>query len=93
VTVGREQGYESVSLRAGAYAVADWLQGNPKKVRFGMVEMLWAGELTSAWRDSFFQNYLDTFEAGNHYLAVLPYLGEEAARNELTMQPASRAQP
>jgi AcrR family transcriptional regulator len=126
------------SLRAGAYAVAGWLQENPKKVRFGMVEMLWAGELTSAWRDSFFQNYLDMFEAGKEvakdpdsipaftaegiigsitgmlarrlqqpggigdprqfipelmYLAVLPYLGEEAARNELTMQPASRAQP
>jgi AcrR family transcriptional regulator len=120
------------SLRAGAYAVAGWLQENPKKVRFGMVEMLWAGELTSAWRDSFFQNYLDMFEAGKAvakdpdsipeftaegiigsitgmlarrlqqssgigdpqqfipelmYLAVRPYLGEEAARRELTMPP------
>jgi AcrR family transcriptional regulator len=117
------------SLRAGAYAKARWMIENPKWVRFGMVEMLWAGELTKAIRDSFFRHYsslidggrvvakdresipeftaeatigsitemiarrLQRGEAGDPrafipelmYLAVLPYLGEEAARRELTM--------
>jgi AcrR family transcriptional regulator len=32
------------SLRAAAYAHAGWISENPKKVRFGMLEMLWASE-------------------------------------------------
>src|SRR5262249_47160269 len=27
------------SLRAGAYAAADWISANPKKTRFGMIEV------------------------------------------------------
>jgi AcrR family transcriptional regulator len=117
------------SLRAAAYAQADWILENPKRVRFGMVEMLWAGELTKAIRDSTFRHYSAMVDGGRAvakdpasipaftaegtigsitqmfakrlqrgpavdpyefipdmmYLAVLPYLGEEAARRELTM--------
>jgi AcrR family transcriptional regulator len=117
------------SLRAAAYALARWMDRNPKGVRFGMVDMLWAGELTKAHRDSFFRHYSALVDGGRAvakdpesippftaeatigsinemlgrrvqrgeavdprefipelmYLAVLPYLGEEAARRELTM--------
>jgi AcrR family transcriptional regulator len=116
------------SLRAAAYALAGWMDRNPKGVRFGMVDMLWAGELTRAHRDSSFRHYSALVDGGRAvakdpesippftaeatigsinemlgrrvqrgeaddprafipelmYLAVLPYLGEEAARRELT---------
>jgi AcrR family transcriptional regulator len=119
------------SLRAAAYAEARWIVENPKLTRFGMVEMLWAGELAKAIRDSFFGHYRSLIDAGREvavdpesvpaltaegtigsitemlakrvqrgrtddprkyipelmYLAVLPYLGEEAAQRELTMPP------
>jgi AcrR family transcriptional regulator len=122
------------SLRAAAYAEARWMVENPKWVRFGMLEMLWAGELTKAIRDSFFRHYTSLVDGGravakdpesipastaeatigsitemiarrlqhgqiDHprefipelmYLAVLPYLGEEAARKELTIPAPAR---
>jgi AcrR family transcriptional regulator len=122
------------SLRAGAYAAARWIIENPRKVRFGILEMLWASELTIAWRGSFFRNYLDMIDAGREvakdpdeipeytaeatigsitelvaknvrrgsgadprefipelmYLAVRPYLGEEAAARELTIRSPPR---
>jgi AcrR family transcriptional regulator len=122
------------SLRAAAYAQADWILENPKCVRFGMIEMLWAGELTKAIRDGTFRHYTAMVDGGRAvakepqsipaftaegtvgsvtqmfakrlqrgsavdpyafvpemmYLAVLPYLGEEAARRELTMPPPER---
>jgi AcrR family transcriptional regulator len=119
------------SMRASAYAQARWISENPRKVRFGMVEMLWAGELTQALRERAFRSYVEMVDDGRGvaanpdaipaftaeaaigsmtemmtkrlqredqpsprefipelmYLAVLPYLGEEAARRELTMPP------
>jgi AcrR family transcriptional regulator len=122
------------SLRAAAYAEAGWIVENPKWVRFGMVEMLWAGELPKAIRDSFFRHYSALIDGGRAvakdpeaipaytaegaigsitemfakrvqrgqndspykfipelmYLAVLPYLGEEAAQRELTMPAPDR---
>lgn len=118
------------SLRAGAYAMARYITDHPKEVRFGMLDMLWAGELTGALRDQFFGKFVTMLDAGRAvapdpeavpplaaesvvgsitqalarysmerggerdpvaavpemmYLAVRPYLGEEAARRELTM--------
>jgi AcrR family transcriptional regulator len=117
------------SLRAAAYAQANWIVENPKWARFGMVEMLWAGELAKAIRDDGFRHYSAMVDGGRAvasdpdaipaftadgtigsimkifakrlqrgpvqnpyelipqfmYLAVLPYLGEAAARRELTM--------
>ena len=120
------------SLRAAAHAHVRWILENPKKMRFGLLETLWAGEMTSALRDSLFRAYIEMVDAGREaapdpdavpaytaeavvgsitqvvvrnmgkpgggdlpsqvpemmYLAVRPYLGEEAARRELTLAPA-----
>jgi AcrR family transcriptional regulator len=117
------------SLRAAAYAHAEWILENPKKMRFGLLETVWASELTSALRDHLFGEYVAMVDAGREaagdpdsipagtalgvvgaitgvitrrlggesgrqlvdlvpemmYLAVRPYLGEEAARRELTI--------
>lgn len=115
------------SLRAAAYAVARWMVAHPREVRFGGVEMLWAGEMAQTHREATFQSFVDMIDAGRGqlddpesvpkyaperavgaiaelaakrlqrstvgiyelvpelmYLAVLPYLGEEAAARELT---------
>ncbi len=122
------------TLRAGAYAMARYVADHPKEVRFGMLDMLWAGETTGALRDQFFGKFVAMVEAGREvapdpeavpplaaesvvgsitqalgrfsmerggerdpvaavpemmYLAVRPYLGEEAARRELTIPPPS----
>lgn len=120
------------SLRAGAYALARYVIEHPKEIRFGMLDMLWAGEMTGALRDQFFGKFIAMVDAGRAvvtdpetvpplaaesvvgsitqalgryslerggerdpiaavpemmYLAVRPYLGEEAARRELTIPP------
>jgi len=122
------------SLRTAAYAMARYVADNPKEIRFGMLDMLWAGEMTGALRDQFFGKFVAMVEAGREvapdpaavpplaaesavgsitqalgryslerggerdpvaavpemmYLAVRPYLGEEAARKELTIPPPS----
>jgi AcrR family transcriptional regulator len=120
------------SLRAAAYAHVRWILDNPRKMRFGLLETLWAGEMTSALRDNLFRAYIEMVDAGREvapdpdsipaftaegavgsitqvvvrnmskpggvdlvaqvpemmYLAVKPYLGEEAARRELTIPPS-----
>jgi len=117
------------SLRAAAYAHVRWILDNPKKMHFGLLETLWAGEMTSALRDNLFRSYIEMVDAGREvapdpeavpaytaegvvgsitqvvvrnmgkpgganlssqvpemmYLAVLPFLGEEVARKELTL--------
>lgn len=117
------------SLRAAAYAHAKWIGENPEKMRFGLLETVWASELTAALRDHLFSEYVAMVDAGREaagdpgsipgstaqgvvgsitvviakrlgedqsrelidlvpemmYLAVRPYLGEEAARRELTI--------
>jgi AcrR family transcriptional regulator len=39
------------SLRAAAYAHAEWIGENPKRVRFAMRQMLWSGSETEATAD------------------------------------------
>jgi AcrR family transcriptional regulator len=116
------------SLRAAAYAVADWIVEHPRETRFGLVEMLWASEVTQARREESIQRIVDIFDAGRQrakdpesippftaegvlgsiaeiltkrlqrgdlepyelvpemmYVAVLPFMGPEAATKELTM--------
>jgi AcrR family transcriptional regulator len=124
------------SLRAAAYAHVRWILDNPKKMHFGLLETLWAGEMTSALRDNLFRAYIEMIDAGREvapdpdaipahtaegvvgsitqvvlrnmsrpgggdlfsqvpemmYLAVRHYLGEEAARRELTMPPPDSRQ-
>jgi AcrR family transcriptional regulator len=116
------------SLRAAAYAHAEWVLDNPRKMHFGLLETVWASELTGALRDHLFGEYIAMVDAGREvapdpgsipaftaegvvgsitevitrrlgeeqsrelidlvpemmYLAVRPYLGEEAARRELS---------
>jgi AcrR family transcriptional regulator len=125
------------SLRAAAYAHAEWILENPRKMRFGLLETVWASELTGALRDELFGRYVAMIDAGREvaedpgsipsftaegvvgsitevitrrlgeeqsrelidlvpemmYLAVRPYLGEEAARRELTMPRPGDLQP
>jgi AcrR family transcriptional regulator len=120
------------SLRAAAYAHAEWIAEHPKEMHFGLLQTLWASELTGALRDHFFGEYVAMVDAGREvaadpdtisastafgvvgaiteviarrvgeaegvqladlvpemmYLAVRPYLGEEAARRELTVRRA-----
>jgi AcrR family transcriptional regulator len=52
------------SLRAAAYAHAEWILANPKKMRFGLLETVWASELTGALRDSLFGEYVAMIDAG-----------------------------
>ena len=118
------------SLRAAAYAVADWIRAHPREVRFGTVEMLWAGDVFQARREAGFHYFAELVDGGREvavdpeaipataaegvigsiaeimtkglqrgpfdmydfvqelmYVAVLPYLGEEAAARELTIIP------
>jgi AcrR family transcriptional regulator len=52
------------SLRAAAYAHVRWILDNPKKMHFGLLETLWAGDMTSALRDNFFRAYIEMVDAG-----------------------------
>lgn len=52
------------SLRAAAYAHAAWIAENPKKMHFGLLETLWASELTGALRDHLFGEYIAMVDAG-----------------------------
>lgn len=52
------------SMRAAAYAVAEWIEAHPREVRFGTVDMLWAGEVFQAHREAGFQSFVDIIDAG-----------------------------
>src|SRR5690242_19677702 len=52
------------SLRAAAYAHADWILANPRKMHFGLLETVWASELTGALRDHLFGEYIALVDAG-----------------------------
>src|SRR6188472_295670 len=52
------------SLRAAAYAHARWILDNPKKMHFGLLETVWASELTGALRDHLFGEYVAMVDAG-----------------------------
>ena len=57
------------SLRAAAYAHAGWILENPKKMRFGILETVWASELTGALRDHLFAEYIAMVDAGREVAA------------------------
>ncbi|HEU5104669.1 MAG TPA: TetR/AcrR family transcriptional regulator [Solirubrobacterales bacterium] len=119
------------SLRAAAYAHARWIREHPRTMHFGVLEVLWAGEMATVLRERIISAYVEMIDAGREvaadpdsvpplaaesivgaiaqvmarnstqieeldpmavvpemmYLAVRPYLGEEAARAELSMPP------
>jgi AcrR family transcriptional regulator len=52
------------SLRAAAYAMAQWITANPRETRFGAIELLWGGELAQASREAAFRSFLYMIDAG-----------------------------
>jgi AcrR family transcriptional regulator len=52
------------SLRAAAYATADYIAEHPDEARFGAVELLSAGELAQASREAGFRMSIDLVDAG-----------------------------
>jgi AcrR family transcriptional regulator len=124
------------ALRAAAYACLRWQQEHPRELRFGGLEMLWAGDMARVQIDNAYSRFTDLVDAGRQelddpdsvprstaegiigsiamvltkwlkeggstegaedfpptyvqqvmYLAVLPYLGQEAAEEELQIPP------
>lgn len=67
------------SLRAGAYAMADWMAAHPREVRYGPVEMLWAGELAQVQREIAFKRFRGMVEDGRSRLADPSSLPESTA--------------
>jgi AcrR family transcriptional regulator len=67
------------SLRAGAYAMADWMASHPREVRYGPVEMLWAGELAQVQREIAFKRFRGMVEDGRSRLADPGSLPESTA--------------
>lgn len=57
------------SLRAGCYALAEWLRTHPREVRYGPVEMLWAGEQAQVQRELAFQRFRRMVDDGRSRLA------------------------
>jgi AcrR family transcriptional regulator len=87
------------SLRAAAYAEARWIVANPKKVRFGFVEMLWAGELAQAVREAAIREYIGMVDGGRAVAAdpdSIPASTAEAAIGSITemlMKKLQQGQP
>jgi AcrR family transcriptional regulator len=118
-------------MRAAAWAFCRFLQSDPDRARFFLVDFYFAGEAVQASRDVVMSRYADLIDRGNEerpdasvprahaeaimgaiwegavgriraedfdgipeaipqamYLTVLPYLGPEAAREELRRGPA-----
>jgi AcrR family transcriptional regulator len=75
------------SLRAAAYAHVGWILDNPKKMRFGLLETLWAGEMTSALRDHLFGDYIEMVDAGREVApdpAAIPAFTAEGVVGSIT---------
>ena len=70
------------SMRACSYAAAKWMMDNPKGTRFGMVELLSAGELAQVRREAVFQSFVDLVDAAraelDDPLSVPPHTAERA---------------
>jgi AcrR family transcriptional regulator len=75
------------TLRSGAYAMARYVADHPKQVRFGMLDMLWAGETTGALRDQFFGKFIAMVEAGREVAPdpeAVPQLAAESVVGSIT---------
>jgi AcrR family transcriptional regulator len=83
------------SLRAAAYAVARWMVAHPREVRFGGVEMLWAGEMAQTHREATFQSFVDMIDAGREQLEdpdSVPSIAAERAVGAIAELAARRFQ-
>jgi AcrR family transcriptional regulator len=71
------------SLRAAAYAAADFLAGRPLEVRFNVVAVLSAGEMVAAVRDAYLQQLVDLIDAGRYELDDPDSLGRSVAESAI----------
>jgi AcrR family transcriptional regulator len=70
----------TAAMRAGAYAAARWHSEHPREVRYGVVEMLWAGELAQVIREAAFQRFVELVDRGREGApdpaSIPPYTAE-----------------
>lgn len=69
------------SLRAAAYAAADFFAEHPREVRFGTVAITEAGEMVAARRDANLQHFVDLIDAGRQELPDPDALGRSVAES------------
>lgn len=83
------------SLRAAAYAAARWIAENQRQARFGIVTLLWAGEVAQARREAAFQNFADMVDAGRERMEdgeKLPAFSAEGVIGSIAEMITKRAQ-
>lgn len=69
------------SLRATAYAAADFFAAHPREVRFCTVAIIDAGEMVAARRDANLQRFVDLIDAGRAELPDPEALGRSTAES------------
>ncbi|MGN6662667.1 MAG: TetR/AcrR family transcriptional regulator [Solirubrobacterales bacterium] len=69
------------SLRAAAYAAADYFADHPREVRFSTVAIMDAGEMVAARRDANLQRFADLIDAGRFELPEPDAIGRGAAES------------
>lgn len=69
------------SLRAAAYAAADFFAEHPREVRFGTVAIAEAGEMVAARRDANLQHFVDLIDAGRQELPEPDSLSRSVAES------------
>ncbi len=52
------------SMRAAAYAAADWMTEHPREVRFVTIEMLWGSDMGQVRREAGFRSFTGMIDAG-----------------------------
>lgn len=83
------------SLRAAAYELASWIIENPKRTRFGMLEMLWANDMTRAMRENLFSGFIAMIDGGREVAAdpeAIPAYTAEATIGSITQMMIKRLQ-
>jgi AcrR family transcriptional regulator len=83
------------SLRAAAYAVANWMTTHPREMRFGATGLLWAGEAAQAKREMAFQNFVAMVDAGRPLAAdpdQVPEYTAEGVIGSIAVMITKRAQ-
>jgi AcrR family transcriptional regulator len=69
------------SLRAAAYAAADYFATHPREVHFSTVAIMDAGEMVAAKRDAALQRYVDLIDAGRLELPEPDAIGRGVAES------------
>jgi AcrR family transcriptional regulator len=67
------------SLRAAAYATADFLHANPSMLEFGTTQMFSSGLISEARRESQFKRMVEMIDAGREAPGVLPGVNRSTA--------------